>query len=51
MSIKTLIVVTLVVIVATLVATSVASGPLSAQGRRSPVAPRAEQVQAVINEA
>jgi glutaminase len=51
MSIKTLIVVRLVVIVATLVATSVASGPLSAQGRRSPVAPRAEQVQAVINEA
>jgi len=38
-------------IVATLIATSFVPGPLSAQGRRSPVAPRTEQVQAVINEA
>jgi glutaminase len=38
-------------IVATLIATSFVPGSLSAQDRRSPVAPRKEQVQAVINEA
>jgi glutaminase len=51
--IKTLIVATLVAtsIVATLIETSFVPGALSAQDRRSPVAPRTEQVQAVINEA
>jgi glutaminase len=51
--IKTLIVVALIagVISATLMTSGFVSLPLSAQGRRSPVAPRREQVEAVIREA
>jgi glutaminase len=50
---NTMLVATLIAasIVATLIAINFVSGPLSAQVRRSPVAPRTEQVQAVINDA